>query len=257
MSCRRFARVQRFGATGLALAAIATAVLAQAQPQAPPPPPCAVPAELMAAAIGLPHVAERVRARQPVRIVAIGGGSTAGAAAGGGDLAYPQRLQLALTHAFPEIAVSVVNRGVARQSAQEMVERFSQDVIAADPVLVVWETGISDAVRGTGTDDFAAALQTGIDELKRRAIDVILVDMQFSRKATALIDFERYRDTLLHVGEINDVYLFRRFQMMRYWSEQRVFAFDEVNADERARLAARVYDCIGRNLAEVIGQAVR
>jgi hypothetical protein len=45
--------------------------------------------------------------------------------------------------------------------------------------LVIWETGISDAVRGIDTDEFAAALQTGIDELKNRAIDILLVDMQF------------------------------------------------------------------------------
>ena len=34
----------------------------------------------------LPHVAERLRAEQPVRIVAIGGASTTGLAAGSSDL---------------------------------------------------------------------------------------------------------------------------------------------------------------------------
>ena len=36
---------------------------------------------------------------------------------------------------------------------------------------------------------------------------------------------------------------------MRYWSEQHVFNFDDVSTEERARLAGRVYDCIGRQLA--------
>jgi hypothetical protein len=45
--------------------------------------------------------------------------------------------------------------------------------------------------------------------------------------------------------------------MMRYWSDQNMFNFDEVAAEERARLAARVYDCLGHNLAQAIRLAVR
>jgi hypothetical protein len=44
---------------------------------------------------------------------------------------------------------------------------------------------------------------------------------------------------------------------MRYWSEQNMFNFDEVAEEERARLAAKVYDCIGRKLARTIRSAVR
>jgi hypothetical protein len=53
------------------------------------------------------------------------------------------------------------------------------------------------------------------------------------------------------------VYVFPRYEMMRYWSEQNMFNFDEVAADERARLAARVYDCIGHKLAQAIRRAVQ
>jgi len=40
--------------------------------------------------------------------------------------------------------------------------------------------------------------------------------------------------------------------MMRYWSEQNMFNFDEVADEERARLAAKVYECIGRKLSQAI-----
>jgi len=43
---------------------------------------------------------------------------------------------------------------------------------------------------------------------------------------------------------------------MRYWSEQNVFNFDGVADGERAKLAARVYDCIGRRMARSIRQAI-
>ena len=45
--------------------------------------------------------------------------------------------------------------------------------------------------------------------------------------------------------------------MMRYWSEQNVFNFDGVAKNERASLAARVYECIGRKLAEAIRLALQ
>jgi len=218
---------------------------------------CEASAELTENEAKLPRLAERLHAHAPVTIVAIGGASTIGSAAGSPEQAYPHRLELALAHWYPDEPITVVNKGVPRQSAGQMLARFPTDVIAEDPVLVIWETGITDAVRGTNIDDFAATLQTGIDELKNRAIDIILVDMQFSRSSTTVIDFEQYLSTLHRLGDLTDVYVFPRFAMMRYWSEENLFNFDEVDADDRAKLAARVYDCIGVKLAQVIRRAVQ
>ncbi len=218
---------------------------------------CEVPAEMLELSTKLPYLARALREKVPVKIVAIGGASTKGTAAGSPDLAYPHRLQLALAKFYPDVPITVVNQGMARQTAQQMLERFPADVSAEKPVLVVWEAGISDAVRGIELDDFAAALQAGIDLAKNRAIDILLVDMQFSRRAATVIDFERYLNTIHRIGELNEVYVFPRFAIMRYWSEQNVFNFDDVAESERARLAANVYDCIGRTLAEAIRNAVR
>ena len=218
---------------------------------------CGVPAELIRVEATLPHVSERLRAKNPVKIVAIGGASTTGAAAGSTDLAYPHRLQEILDRWYPDVPITVVNKGVPRQTAQQMLERFPSDVLAEDPILVIWETGTTDAVRGVEIDDFAAALQGGIDQLKTRSIDIILIDMQFSRSTVTVIDFERYLSTLHRVGEVNELYVFPRFEMMRYWSEQNVFNFDGVAKDARASLAASVYECIGRNLAEAIRLALQ
>jgi len=219
--------------------------------------PCDVPDELMQVEDKLPHLAERLHAEQPVRIVAIGGASTTGLAAGSSDLAYPHRLQETLSRWYPSSSITVVNRGVPRQTARQMLERFPTDVIPEDPVLVIWETGTTDAVRGVGVDDFAATLQTGIDELKAHGIDVVLVDLQFSHSTTTVIDFEQYLNAIHRVGDVNDVNVFPRFEMMRYWSEQNVFNFDGVAKDERASLAAKVYECIAGKLAEVIQVALR
>jgi len=215
---------------------------------------CEVPQELRQDGAALPHLAARLKAKEPVTIVAIGGASTAGAAAGSADFAYPARLRDALVALFPGAEIRIVNKGVPRQSAQQQLDRFPSDVLAEDPVLVIWETGTVDAVHEIQIDDFAGALQRGIDALKNRAIDTILVDMQFSHSTAAMIDFPRYLETLHRIGELNGIYVFPRFAMMKYWSEQNVFNFDGVAAGERAKLAGRVYDCIGRRLARSIRQ---
>ena len=73
---------------------------------------CDVPEELMQFDDKLPHLAERLRAKEPVKIVAIGGASTTGLAAGSSELAYPHRLQEILAQWYPASPITVVNRGV-------------------------------------------------------------------------------------------------------------------------------------------------
>jgi hypothetical protein len=162
-----------------------------------------------------------------------------------------------LAQDFPKGSITVVNKGVPRQSARQNFGRFSTDVFAEDPVLVIWETGINDAVRGTDIDDFAGTLQTGVDQFKNRAIDIIMMDMQFSKSATALINFEAYLKALHRVGDLAEVYVLPRYEMMRYWSDQKVFNFDEVAPEDRAKLAARVYTCIAHKLAQIIQRAAQ
>jgi acyl-CoA thioesterase I len=239
------------GLAGFILSAASGAGPAHAQPEGCPTPP-----EMSEASPVLPHFRDRVKAHQPVTIVAIGGASTLGRAAGSLELAYPHQLGEALTKASLGSPINVVNKGVPRQSAKQMYERFPTDVYPEDPVLVAWEVGITDAVRATDLDEFAATLQNGIEELKNRGIDTILVDMQFSRSSTTVINFEGYLTTLHRVGELADVYVFPRYEMMRYWSEQQIFNFDDVAPENRAKLAARVYDCLGRKMAQIIRRAI-
>jgi acyl-CoA thioesterase I len=238
--------------------ALAGLIAAAALPcAAAEPAECAVPPELTEASAALPHLAARLKAHQPAKIVAIGGASTIGQAAGDPDLSYPHQLQQILAQDLPDSRIVVVNKGIPRQAAKQNLDRFPTDVFAEDPVMTIWETGINDAVRGTDVDEFAQTLTTGVDELKNRAIDTVLVDMQFSKSATALINFDEYLKALHRVGEVADIYVLPRFEMMRYWSEQNVFNFDDVAPADRAKLAARVYGCLAQKLAQVIARAVR
>ena len=61
--------------------------------------------------------------------------------------------------ATPASPITVHNKGVPRQTTEDMVDRFDRMSCPANPTLVIWETGTVDAVRGTDVDDFALALE--------------------------------------------------------------------------------------------------
>lgn len=222
------------------------------------PQDCRVPPELIIDDPLLPLTAQRVREKQPVTIVAIGGASTAGTAAANPEQeSYPTRLEADLRRRHPDVPITVVNKGVARQTTQDMVDRFSADVYPLSPTLVVWETGTADAVRSIDVDVFATALETGITELRNHKLDIVLINMQYSRSTASVINFEPYLETMQHTADVEDAYLFRRFEMMKYWSENGVFNFTDVPKEQRAPLAAQVYECLAERLADAIEHAIR
>jgi acyl-CoA thioesterase I len=213
---------------------------------------CAVPASFYDAEPTLPKTVAAIADRQPLSIVAVGGASTLGRAAGSPDLAWPARLAAALTGRFPAARVTVDNRAVARQTAQEMAARLEREVIPLKPTLVIWETGTTDAVQGTDLDEFRQAVQAGIDRLRASGAEVVLMDAQFSRQTHAVINFDRYESVLREVTDANEVPLFRRYDIMRHWAERGVFDLITVDRDKLPLIASRLYDCIGRAVADFI-----
>ncbi|MDE1903983.1 MAG: hypothetical protein KGI46_09020 [Alphaproteobacteria bacterium] len=234
--------------------------VAPANAQAPAPPKanqCAVSPDLIAGDPTLPGLAKRFHDRQPVVIVAIGGASTAGVAAGGAANAYPQRLQEALARRHPGVSITVINKAIPRQTTRDMIARFSTDVLAAKPNLVMWETGTVDAVRAVEVDEFVTALDEGITKLRAGGAAVMLVNMQYNPGLASVIDFGPYLDALSRVADLDDVYLFDRYQIMRYWNDTGRFDMLDVPSGKQTALAEAVYRCLGETMAGAIDRAAR
>jgi hypothetical protein len=191
-----------------------------------------------------------------VLIVALGGASTVGLAAGGPGLAWPTRLASALAATFPSARTKVVNLAVARQTAKRAAERLDRDVIPLKPTLVIWETGTMEAVRGTDVNEFRETLQAGIDELRAAGIDVVLMNMQFSRETDAMIHFGPYLTAMRELADANDVPLFRRRGIMRHWAESGLLDLRAREGEKRRQLAAKLYDCIGSAMADFVTRGV-
>jgi len=217
---------------------------------------CQAPPELLASEAKLPRVAQHLKERKPVTIVAIGGSSTAGNAVPSPAQAYPARLEAALTKRYPGVPIRVLNKGAPHEDAQQVLARFPRDVVAENPDLAIWETGTIEAVRRMDVESFATTLDEGLALLYAQHIDAILVNMQYSHKTAAVIDFDPYLDTMRRVADLNDAYLFPRFEIMKFWSDNGIFDFETVPKADRPSLATKVYDCLARQLADAIAEAL-
>jgi lysophospholipase L1-like esterase len=219
-------------------------------------PNCGVPRDLLDTDGPLPAIGARLRAQLPVTIVAIGGASTAGTAVGEAN-AYPNRLQETLQQQHPGAAITVLNKGKARQTAQDMTARFATDVFPATPALVIWEVGAVDAARDSDVEEFAATLKGGIDALREHGAEIMLVDLQYNPSTNSVINFAPYLDALHRVADLESVPAFKRFDIMKYWSDTGVFDFVDVPLQQRVSMATGVYRCLGENMAEAIGIATQ
>jgi hypothetical protein len=104
------------------------------------PPEIDVPPEFISLKYPLPHLAEALRGKGPVRIVAMGSSSTAGRE---DVVPYPHRLEMYLRvpykDRFPELRIDVLNRGRGGEEAIEELPRFDTDIFAERPSLVIWQ----------------------------------------------------------------------------------------------------------------------
>lgn len=241
---------------GVALVAAAAGTSAAA-PVPPLPSRCEVPGDLQPDLSPLPNAQRMIKAEHRLKIVALGSSSTLGLGASDSEKAWPARLQAVLAAALPGIEVRVVNRGIARQSAQEMLDRLASDVLAEKPALVIWETGTAEAVRGADIDEFTDALLTGVDRMAAAGIDVVLMDTQYSRVTAQIINFDPYVGAIDQVAAMRGAERFPRYAIMRYWVDEDRFEFaDRVGAAARQTVDA-VYDCLGRLLADGIVRGVK
>jgi hypothetical protein len=217
-------------------------------------PACPTPEGFAAFEAPLPKTAKALAGGSEVVIVILGGSSSFGGAAGGPGLSWPSRLAAALAGRFPAARVKVVNLATPRQTAREAADRLAREVLPSKPVLVIWETGTMEAVRGTGVDDFRETVQAGIDELRAAGIEVALMNAQFSRDADAVIPFAPYLGALRELADANEVPVFHRYGLMRSWAESGVLDLRAKDSEKRRKLAARLYDCLGRAMAEFVAR---
>jgi len=215
---------------------------------------CGVAAHLVHADAAMPRVATAITKSKSLNVVVVGTTSSTLPGANGQALAYPARLEIALQKRLPGVAVKVISMAKPRQTAQEMADGFPKILKDEKPTLVVWQTGTADAMRGIGAESFQATLEGAVDRLQAGGADVIFMNMQYSPRTDAVISTAAYADAIRWVALEHALNLFDRQGVMRQWSE--LGTFDLLAATKSLDTAAKVHDCIGRLLADLIVEAV-
>lgn len=211
---------------------------------------CDVAAHLVHADAGLPRVAAAISQTKSLTVLVAGTTSSTLPGATGQALAYPARLEAALQKKLPGVTVKVISMAKPRQTAADMAMAFPKVLKDEKPALVIWQTGTADALKGIGPETFQGTLEAAVDRVQEGGADVILMNMQYSPRTDAVISTAAYADAMRWVALEHAVNLFDRQAIMRQWSE--LGTFDLLAATKSLDTAAKVHDCFGRMLADLI-----
>jgi acyl-CoA thioesterase-1 len=204
----------------------------------------------------LVHVGQKLSARQPINIIAIGSSSTAGAGASSPAAAYPSRLQVELREYFKRDTITVVNRGVNGEEVPDMIKRFDA-VIAAEPDLVIWQLGTNSVIRDHKMSDHGAMIRAGIERIRRTGADVILIDPQFAPKVIAKPDAVSMVELIAVTAKQEDVDLYPRFDVMRHWHDAEHMDFKAFVSADGLHMNDWSYGCLAKSLGLAIAEAAQ
>lgn len=206
---------------------------------------CAAPAGLARFSVGMPRLASALADGEPVRIIALGSSSTQGAGASSKQACYPARLQAGLRRRFPQASIEVINLGVGGELASDMLPRITADVLPRKPQIVIWQTGVNDALHKVAMDAFEKNVLTGLELMRAAGIDVVLLDQQF------------FPAEIGEIAEARKVPLLRRYAIMRHLAETPDFEFGTLLAADKFHHSDEGYACLGTLMADAIEASVK
>lgn len=220
-------------------------------------PPCRTQQDLIRLGGSLAQVARRIDAGKTVTIVAIGSSSTAGAGASTPAMSYPSRLAVELQQQFPKARFNVINQGVNGEEVADMLRRFDAAVIAHKPDLVLWQLGTNSLIRDHQMSDRGASIRMGLHKIRGVGADAILIDPQYAPKVIAKPLAPQMVDFIAEISKEENVGLFRRFDVMKHWSEVEGLPFDAFVIADGLHMNDWGYSCMAHNLGAAIADTVQ
>ena len=216
---------------------------------------CTAPDAVTHFKVALPNTARAIRRGEALVIVAIGSSSTQGIGASDQAHAYPALLAEELRRRWPRLAVTVVNKGVGGETADQMLARFTPDVLPYRPQLVIWQTGSNSALQSGDVQGYEHTIREGIARLKAAHMDVILMDPQYAPRILGRPIHKAIVDTIGEVSNDLKVAVFRRFAVMRYWVTSGEYRMEDIISQDQLHMNDASYHCIARRLADSLASA--
>ena len=200
----------------------------------------------------LTNLVQAFKSTKLIRVVALGSSSTAGSGASSPHASYPAQLDDELERRFDGWDFKVTNLGVGGQLASEMLERIDRDVIRREPHLVLWQTGVNDAIRAVGADNYRRTLKAGIEKLRAHGIDVILVQMQYYPKSERVEGYTDYLQAMQEVAASEEIPVFRRFSIMKHFIKSGQFTVSQLLSPDQFHMNDLSYGCLATLMADAI-----
>jgi lysophospholipase L1-like esterase len=139
-----------------------------------------------------------------------------------------------------------------------MLPRIKKDVLPRKPTLVIWQTGVNDAMRSVDLEKFRKTVLRGIDLLQKQNIDVVLFDMQYFPRAEKVRDFARYLVAMRQIAESRKVPILQRYAIMKHLVTSAQFTARQLLAKDLFHPSDVTYGCLGRLMADALqGEVVR
>ena len=198
---------------------------------------------------------ERIAQGKPLKIVAIGSSSTSGAGASSAAATYPGQLEAELKKQLPGLPITVLNKGIGGEEAAQMVARFDADVIDENPDLVLWQVGSNSVLRDHPTP--GEVIRQGVERLKASGTEVVLINPQYAPKILAKADVGHAVDVIMATARDEEVGLFDRFAVMRYWRESERIPFEHFLSSDLLHMNDWSYACTAKLLAAAILDGVK
>ena len=216
---------------------------------------CDTPLDLIRLVNPLSHVAQKLTAGAPITIVAIGSSSTAGAGASSPAKSYPSQLAVELKKQFPYNSITVLNRGANGEEVADMLRRFDKAVVAAKPDLVLWQLGTNSVIRDHMFNDHGAAIRDGLNKIRATGADIVLIDPQFAPKVIVKAEAAHMVELIATTAKVENVDLFRRFDVMKRWREADHMAFESFVSPDGLHMNDWSYACMAKGLGLAIAEA--
>ncbi|CAO3400838.1 SGNH/GDSL hydrolase family protein [Azospirillum palustre] len=217
---------------------------------------CQLPRSESALSIPLTQLSQRIATGAPIRIVAIGSSSTAGAGASAPDKAYPARLDHYLSERFRNADIAVLNRGINGETDDQTEKRIEADALAAEPDLVIWQVGANTVLRDGDQSLSERVVRQGVARLRAAGVEVVLMDLQYSPKMLEKTGVAPMLTRIAGIAADNRVGLFHRYDVMRSLVETRGMSMADLIGPDGVHGNDAGYDCVARMLAVGIEDAV-
>jgi hypothetical protein len=212
---------------------------------------CDVPNSLVETFARLPRVGFSVKRDRKLEIVVLSAAPKLSGEASSLK-SYPYYLESELRERLKGTDVHVFAQSEPRKTILEIARDLSRLLSERQPVLVIWQTGTVEAMRGIDPDGYGRALDSGVAALQKGGADVVLINQQYSPRTDFMFDGGPYTENMRWVSQTRDIPLFNRYEVMKYWGETGAFDLTALKNDGTYE---KIHRCIGRLIADLVMRA--